>query len=204
MFTPLGQVDSYLLQAKYLPNLTLQLDFMVSVIRRAFDGHPARNTFRGFKLVLFLTVIRMTGDTVCEYFVKEITQCMMQFEINKRWFFFIKTNKLWSSKNMFTAVLIFSMYGIRQSHMFKRGVEHQRATMREDLKTSGLNHGAQEITELKKRTLCVRKTCLLPQMSHLSQSVKGKMIFWRLDPVWSSGCRISKYTCVFYYLLCAF
>ena len=46
------------------------------------------------------------------------------------------------------------------------------------------------ITELKYRTLCVRKTwrsflSLLPQMSHLSQSVKGKMIFWRLDPVWS-------------------
>ena len=81
----------------------------------------------------------MTGDTVCEYFVKEITQCMMQFEINKRWFFFIRTNKLWSSKNMFTAVLIFSMYGIRQSHIFKRGVEHQRATTREDLKNSGLN-----------------------------------------------------------------
>ena len=25
-------------------------------------------------------------------------------------------------------------------------------------------------------------------MSNLSQSVKGKMIFWRLDPVWSPGC----------------
>ena len=49
------------------------------------------------------------------------------------------------------------------------------------------------ITELKYRTLCVRKTwrsflSLLPQMSHLSQSVKRKMIFWRLDPVWSPGC----------------
>ena len=46
------------------------------------------------------------------------------------------------------------------------------------------------ITELKYRTLCVRKTwrsflSLLPQMSHLSQSVEGKMIFWR--PVWSPG-----------------
>ena len=41
--------------------------------------------------------------------------------------------------------------------------------------------------------LCVRKTWrsflrLLPQMSNLSQSVKGKMIFWRLDPLWSHGC----------------
>ena len=49
------------------------------------------------------------------------------------------------------------------------------------------------ITELKYRTLCVRKTwrsflSLLPQMSHLSQSVKRKMIVWRLDPVWSPGC----------------
>ena len=49
------------------------------------------------------------------------------------------------------------------------------------------------ITELKYRTLCVRKTwrsflSLLPQMSHLSHSVKGKMIFWRLDPVWLPGC----------------
>ena len=49
------------------------------------------------------------------------------------------------------------------------------------------------ITELKHRTLCVRKTwrsflSLLPQMSHLPQSVQGKMIFWRLDPVWSPGC----------------
>lgn len=49
------------------------------------------------------------------------------------------------------------------------------------------------ITELKYRTLCVRKTwrsflSLLPQMSDLSQTVKGKMIFWRLDPVWSLGC----------------
>ena len=49
------------------------------------------------------------------------------------------------------------------------------------------------ITELKHRTLCVRKTrrsflSLLPQMSHLSQSVQGQMIFWRLDPVWSPGC----------------
>ena len=48
------------------------------------------------------------------------------------------------------------------------------------------------ITELKYRTLSVRKTWrrflnLLPQMSHLSQSVKGKMTFWRLDPVWSPG-----------------
>ena len=48
-------------------------------------------------------------------------------------------------------------------------------------------------TELKYRTLCVQKTwrsflSLLPQMSHLSQSVKRKMIFWRLDPVWSPGC----------------
>ena len=25
-------------------------------------------------------------------------------------------------------------------------------------------------------------------MSHLSQSVKGKMIFWHLDQVWSPGC----------------
>ena len=25
-------------------------------------------------------------------------------------------------------------------------------------------------------------------MSHLSQSVKGKMTFWRLDQVWSPGC----------------
>ena len=25
-------------------------------------------------------------------------------------------------------------------------------------------------------------------MSNLSQSVKGKMIFWRLDPLWSPGC----------------
>ena len=48
------------------------------------------------------------------------------------------------------------------------------------------------ITELKYRTLCVRKTwrsfLSLPQMSYLSQSIKGKMIFWRLDPVWSPGC----------------
>ena len=48
------------------------------------------------------------------------------------------------------------------------------------------------ITELKYRTLCVRKSflSLLLQMSHLSQSVKGKMIFWHLDPVWSpaAGC----------------
>ena len=49
------------------------------------------------------------------------------------------------------------------------------------------------ITELKYRALCVRKTWrsflrLLPQMSNLSQSVKGKMIFWRLDPLWSPGC----------------
>ena len=29
---------------------------------------------------------------------------------------------------------------------------------------------------------------LLPQMSNLSQSVKRKMIFWRLDPLWSPGC----------------
>lgn len=48
------------------------------------------------------------------------------------------------------------------------------------------------ITELKYRTLSVRKTWrsfpnLLPQMSYLSQSVKGKMIFQRLDPVWSPG-----------------
>ena len=62
------------------------------------------------------------------------------------------------------------------------------------------------ITELKYRTLCVRKTwrSLLPQMSHLSQSAEGKMIFWHLDPVWSPGCPISKYTYWFYYLLCAF
>ena len=38
------------------------------------------------------------------------------------------------------------------------------------------------ITELKYRALCVRKTwrsflSLLPQMSHFSQSIKGKMIF---------------------------
>ena len=49
------------------------------------------------------------------------------------------------------------------------------------------------ITELKFRALCVRKTWrnflrLLPQMSNLSQSGKGKMIFWRLDPLWSPGC----------------
>ena len=49
------------------------------------------------------------------------------------------------------------------------------------------------ITELKYRTLSVRKTwrsfpSLLPQMSHLSQSITGKMIFWRLDQVWSPGC----------------
>ena len=49
------------------------------------------------------------------------------------------------------------------------------------------------ITELKYRELCVRKTwrsflSLVPQMSNLSQSVKGKMIFWRLDPLWSPGC----------------
>ena len=49
------------------------------------------------------------------------------------------------------------------------------------------------ITELKYRTLCVRKTwrsfeSLLPQMSRLSQSVKGKMTFWYLDPVWSPAC----------------
>ena len=49
------------------------------------------------------------------------------------------------------------------------------------------------ITELEYRALCVRKTWrsflrLLPQMSNLSQSVKGKMIFWRLDPLWSPGC----------------
>ena len=49
------------------------------------------------------------------------------------------------------------------------------------------------ITELKYRTLSVRKTwrsfpSLLLQMSHLSQSAKGKMIFWRLHPVWSPGC----------------
>ena len=48
------------------------------------------------------------------------------------------------------------------------------------------------ITELKYRTLCVRKTwrsflSLVALMSHLCQSVKGKMIFWRLDPVWSPG-----------------
>ena len=40
--------------------------------------------------------------------------------------------------------------------------------------------------------LRVRKTwrsflSRLPQMSHLSQSVKRKMTFWRLDPVWSPG-----------------
>ena len=39
---------------------------------------------------------------------------------------------------------------------------------------------------------CVRKTwrsflSLLALMSHLCQSVKGKMIFWRLDPVWPPG-----------------
>ena len=50
------------------------------------------------------------------------------------------------------------------------------------------------ITELKYRTLGVRKTwrsflSLLPLMSHSFQSVKGKMIFfWRLDPVWPPGC----------------
>ena len=49
------------------------------------------------------------------------------------------------------------------------------------------------ITELKYRTLRVRKTwrsflSRLPQTSHLAQSVKRKMIFWRLDPVWSPGC----------------
>ena len=46
------------------------------------------------------------------------------------------------------------------------------------------------ITELKYRTLCVRKTwrSFVPQMSNLSQGVKGKMIFWRLDPLWSPGC----------------
>ena len=49
------------------------------------------------------------------------------------------------------------------------------------------------ITELKYRALCERKTWrsflrLLPQMSNLSQSVKGKMIFCRLDPLWSRGC----------------
>ena len=49
------------------------------------------------------------------------------------------------------------------------------------------------ITELEYRAFCVRKTWrsflrLQPQMSNLSQSVKGKMIFWRLDPLWSPGC----------------
>ena len=49
------------------------------------------------------------------------------------------------------------------------------------------------ITELKYRALCVRKTWrsflrLLPQMSNLPQSVKGKITFWRLDPLWSPGC----------------
>ena len=49
------------------------------------------------------------------------------------------------------------------------------------------------VTELKYRTLCVLKTwqsflSLLPQMSHLFQSIKGKMTFWCLDPVWSPGC----------------
>ena len=49
------------------------------------------------------------------------------------------------------------------------------------------------ITELEYRALCVRKTWrsflrLLPLMSNLSQSVKGKMIFWHLDPLWSPGC----------------
>ena len=50
------------------------------------------------------------------------------------------------------------------------------------------------ITELKYRALCVRKTwrSFLPQMSHLSQSVKGKIIFWRLDPLWSPGCPNSR------------
>lgn len=49
------------------------------------------------------------------------------------------------------------------------------------------------ITELKYGAVSVRKTwrsfpSVLPQMCHLSQSVIGKMIVLRLDPVWSPGC----------------
>lgn len=57
MLTPLGQVDSYLLQAKYLliTKLCNWTGFPCSVyIRRAFKGHTAGNTFRGFKLVLWM------------------------------------------------------------------------------------------------------------------------------------------------------
>ena len=49
------------------------------------------------------------------------------------------------------------------------------------------------ITELKYRTISIWKTwqsfpSLLPQMSNLSRSVKGKLIFWSLSPFWSPGC----------------
>ena len=51
------------------------------------------------------------------------------------------------------------------------------------------------ITELTYKTLSVRKAwrsfpSLLPQMSRLSQSAKGKLTFWPLDPVWSPCKRV--------------
>ena len=51
------------------------------------------------------------------------------------------------------------------------------------------------ITELTYKTLSVRKVwrsfpSLLPQMSRLSRSGKGKLTFWPLDPVWSPCKRV--------------